>query len=107
MTKAAAPRKTTTSAENDIQQALKTFEARQQFIGATLNMSWRLALTVLIPLVVGIKLDQYFDTSPSFTLTGFFLAIGGGCAAVWNTIKDVNRLQAAEDKKRRGKKHAE
>lgn len=98
MGKAAAP-KTTTSAEDDIQQAMKALNAKQQFIGATMNLSWRLALTVLIPLVGGIKLDQHFDSSPSLTLAGFFLAVFGACLAVMGTVKEVNQLQAEEDKK--------
>lgn len=101
MGKAAATRKTTTPAADDLQQAMKTLQAKQQFIGATMNLSWRLALTVLIPLVGGIKLDQHFNTSPSYTLAGLFLAIFGACMTVWGTVKEVNQLQAEESKPKR------
>ncbi len=87
------------SAEQQLQQSVKAFQAKQQFFGATLNMSWRLALTVVIPVVAGIKLDQHFGTTPSLTLTGFTLAIVGACMTVWGTVKEVNELQAEEDKK--------
>jgi len=102
----AAATKTTTSAEADIQQAMKTLNAKQQFIGATMNLSWRLALTVIIPVVAGIKLDKHFDTSPSLTLAGFFLAVFGACLAVWGTVKEVNKLQAEEDKQANRRKRA-
>lgn len=102
----AAAKQTTTTAEDEIQQAMKTLEAKQQFIGATLNMSWRLALTVVIPVVGGIKLDQHFDTSPSLTLAGFFLAVFGACMAVWGTVKEVNQLQADQEKKDKRRKRA-
>ena len=102
MGKAAATRKTTTTAA-DMQQALEVFNAKQRFFSSTLNMSWQLALTVVIPVVAGIKLDQKFNTTPSLTLTGFFLAAFASCYVVWNTVKDVNKVQAEEDNKR-GKK---
>lgn len=86
-------------AGQELQQSMKALQAKQQFYGATLNMSWRLALTVVIPVVGGIKLDQHFGTTPSLTLTGFFLAVAGACVTVWGTVKEVNLLQAEEDKK--------
>ncbi|HTE22795.1 MAG TPA: AtpZ/AtpI family protein [Candidatus Limnocylindria bacterium] len=98
----AAARKTTTRSNkpgDDIQQALDTFNARQQFFTAALTMSWQLALTVVIPVVAGVKLDQKLDTSPSLTLAGFFLAAFAACTVVWNTVKGVNKLQAEEDAK--------
>lgn len=99
-----AARKATGSAGDDIQQSLATLQAKQQFIGATMNLSWRLALTVLIPVVGGIKLDQHFDSAPSLTLAGFFLATFGAAMAVWGTVKEVNTLQAAEDSKKTRRK---
>lgn len=82
----------------EIQLASRVFDAKQKFIAATLNLSWRLALTVLIPLIGGIQLDKKFDSSPSYTITGFMLAVVFGCIAVWQTVKEVNELQAEDDK---------
>ncbi len=76
--------------------------AKKLFIGSTMNLSFRLAITVLIPLVGGIKIDQRYDSAPSFTLAGIVLAISFGTAAVMSTVKEVNELQAEESKK--GKK---
>jgi F0F1-type ATP synthase assembly protein I len=101
MGKAAASKKTTT-ATADLQQAVEVFDAKQRFFSSTLSMSWQLALTVVIPVVAGVKLDQKFDTSPSLTLTGFFLAAFAACYVVWNTVKDVNKMQAEDEKKKRG-----
>ena len=97
MGKSAASRKTA-SAQDGVEQYIDVLEAKQQFIGATLNLSWRLALTVLIPIIGGLSLDKRFDTSPSYTITGFMLAVVCGCMAVWATVKEVNQLQADEDK---------
>lgn len=101
--KKAAGRKTTTPAQSDIEQYAEVFSARQQFIGAALNLSWRLALTVLIPLLIGIQLDKKFTDDHSFTLAGFMLAIVFGCMAVWATVKEVNQLQADEEKEKKSR----
>jgi F0F1-type ATP synthase assembly protein I len=97
--KAAAGKKTTTTAENDIQQTLDTFTAQQQFMSSVLSMSWQLALTVVIPVIAGVKLDEKFNTSPSLTLTGFFLATAAACIVVSRVVKDVTKQQAVKKEK--------
>jgi F0F1-type ATP synthase assembly protein I len=99
--KKAAGSNAATSAQDDIEQLEAALLARQRFIGATLNLSWRLALTVLIPLIGGIQLDKKFDSSPSYTITGFMLAVVFGCIAVWSTVKEVNEIQAEDAKEKR------
>jgi F0F1-type ATP synthase assembly protein I len=85
------PKKTPSSdkATELLQQVAKT-----QFITATMNLGWRLALTVVIPLVGGVKLDEKLGSSPSWTLTGMFIAVAAGCGVVWQTIKEVTEQQA-------------
>jgi predicted F0F1-ATPase subunit len=91
MGKAAAKSvKTTTPVEDELDKKLATINARTQFVGATMNMGWRLAITVVVPIVAGVKLDEHFQTAPSYTLTGLILAAAAGSAAVWATIKEVN-----------------
>jgi F0F1-type ATP synthase assembly protein I len=105
MRKAAAK----TTELDDVEQKLVALNAKSQFLAATTNMGFRLAITVVIPIVVGVKLDERFHSAPSMTLAGIFIAAGAGSAAVWSTIKEVNRQQAAEEaesKTRRAKKRA-
>lgn len=99
MGKAAAKKKmTTTPAQDELDQYMSSVNAKQQFIGATMNMGWRLAITVVIPIVIGVKADERFDSSPSYTLTGMIIAATAGCMAVWGTIKEVNREQIEYEK---------
>ena len=97
MGKAAAKRVTTTvdPVEQEIDKASRAL-AGQKFMGATLNMGWRLAITVVVPIVAGVKIDEHYNSSPSYTLVGLMLAAAAGCAAVWSTIKEVNKEQAEE-----------
>lgn len=100
----AAAKKTTTPKEDEIQKMLDTQVAKTQFVGSTLNLSWRLACAFLIPIIGGIKLDQYFDTSPSLVLTGFMVAVVASALTIKSTVQEVNEIQAEEDKKGKRKK---
>lgn len=51
------------------------------FVGAALDMSWRLAIVVLVPVIGGFELDKRLGTSPALSILGFLLA-GGGVAVV-------------------------
>lgn len=99
MGKAAVKDKTTTAAARKEQQSFDVDGARSLFFISALNMSWQLALTIVIPVVAGVKLDQWLDSSPSLTLTGFFLAIVMGSMVVWNTVKGVSEVQAEDDRR--------
>jgi F0F1-type ATP synthase assembly protein I len=94
MNKAGATNRTTTTEKSAQQFDMDVFAAKSKFFSATLEMGWQLALIVLIPLIAGIKLDQHFASSPSYTLAGFMLAIAGGAAVVWRTVKGVAAEQA-------------
>lgn len=94
--KKAAAKKTTDI--DDVEKAWLIAVAKRQFMGATMNMGLRLAITVVIPIVAGVKLDQRLDSSPNFTLLGLIIAAVAGSVAVWSTIKEVNEIQADEEK---------
>lgn len=79
--------------------------ARQRFLSATFGMGWRLAVTVVIPIVAGVKLDEHFNTSPSLTLLGMMLAAVAGSITVWDSVKRVDKESEEEmaKTKRKGK----
>jgi F0F1-type ATP synthase assembly protein I len=62
------------------------------FISMALDMSWRLALVVLIPIVGGFKLDSTLDTTPVLTITGFVLAMAGMGLVFWSTLQKANAV---------------
>ena len=51
--------------------------AQTAFFVALFNMSWQLAIVVLVPLIGGAQLDNALGTSPIFTITGFIIALAG------------------------------
>ncbi len=91
MKKAAATRGTTTPAQDELDQRLAVFAARTRFIGTALNMGWQLALTVIVPVFIGSKLDDHFDSSPLWTLAALAVAVIGAVMVVASAIKRVSQ----------------
>jgi F0F1-type ATP synthase assembly protein I len=90
MGKAAKRARKTTSAVNDpTQDYMAVIQAKQQFVGTAINMGWRLALMVLIPIFIGLWLDKRFDTAPSITLAAFFIALFGAGVMIYRTYKEL------------------
>jgi len=91
---AAAKPGTTTLAQDDVERSLAVLTARKQFFAVTANMSWQLALTIIVPVIIGVKLDDRFNSSPAWTLTALTLGVAAGCAVVWRIMKQVAVSQA-------------
>ncbi len=66
------------------------------FLGAIMDMSWRLAIVVLIPIVGGFKLDEKLHTSPWFVLVGFILAMAGTGYVLWWASKQTVNIPAGK-----------
>jgi len=84
-----AARKTTTI-EQDARSLVSVFEARRLFLTSTIDMSWKLALSVMIPLGAGIKIDQHYGTEPAFIFAGLLLGVIAGGLVVWKTVQKVD-----------------
>lgn len=55
-------------------------------------MSWRLALSVLVPVIGGYELDRHFKTSPALFIAGFVLAIALSAVTIRRTLRLANAL---------------
>lgn len=55
-------------------------------------MSWQLAVVVLVPILLGVKLDHVFGTHDTLTFVGLGLAVIGAAVVMWQTMKRANRL---------------
>lgn len=60
---------------------------RRDFYLAATNMSWQLAIVVLIPIVGGFKLDEHFHSLPLWIAVGFVLAMIGMAMVVWRQLQ--------------------
>ena len=68
-----------------------TSVARQQFLVAAANMSWQLAVVVLVPIIGGVTLDKTFGTAV-YTFIGLAVALIGSGLVMWRAMQAANRL---------------
>jgi F0F1-type ATP synthase assembly protein I len=101
MGKAAAGKKTTNT-ESNAQNYMAALDIQQRFIGEAFGLGWRLIITFLVPVLFGAWLDSRFDTKPSYTLVGIFIAIAASITIIRRTVKDIaiQPVKTAKRKKR-------
>jgi capsular polysaccharide biosynthesis protein len=66
-------------------------------IGLTLNLSWQLAVTVLLPVLGGHYLDVRLKTGYWLTVFGFGLAMIGMIMIIRLTLKQLNEYMKPTD----------
>lgn len=65
-----------------------------------LDMSWRLAVVVIVPIVGGYELDQRLHSSPWLTIAGFVVAGVGMAAVLRRMLNEVNTRATPKSEKR-------
>ncbi len=84
-------------AQDEIERSLAVLSAKQQFVSSSMSMGWQMAGMVLIPVIIGVKLDDRFDSTPAYTLVALVIAFGGAVMVASRTIKIVNKEQAEKE----------
>ncbi|HEX5447733.1 MAG TPA: AtpZ/AtpI family protein [Candidatus Saccharimonadales bacterium] len=74
------------------------------FLAAALDMSWRLAIAVLVPIIGGHYLDEALNSSPWLTIIGFVVAFGGVIGVMRHVVADSNRRLAEFNSAQKGRK---
>jgi F0F1-type ATP synthase assembly protein I len=70
------------------------------FVTLALDMTWRLAIVVLVPVIGGFKLDEKLETTPLLTIVGFLIAMTGMALVVWKMMQKANEAtMTKKDKK--------
>lgn len=82
----------------------QTMYQKGLFLSMALNMTWQLAIVVLVPIVGGYEIDQHVATSPLWTIVGFVIAVSGVAIVLRRvvllaTTKAAQSTHATEDKK--------
>lgn len=62
------------------------------FVTMALDMTWRLAIVVLVPMIGGFKLDKALGSTPVLTILGFVLAMAGMAYVMWATLQKANQV---------------
>ena len=65
---------------------------RTVFMSMALNMSWQLALVVIVPILGGHVLDGHYHKEPLLTLAGLAVAAIGVFGVLHRTVTEANRV---------------
>ncbi|MGZ6004676.1 MAG: AtpZ/AtpI family protein [Candidatus Saccharimonadales bacterium] len=85
--------------ETSADRLARIADAKQQFLDSALNMSWQLAVTIIVPVIIGVQLDNHFKSAPAWTLGALFLAVFMACGVVVKTLHGVKTAQSDNDKR--------
>lgn len=69
------------------------------FLVMVMDMTWQLALVVLIPIIGGFYLDKFFHTAPGLLIVGFLVAALGVVMVMLHIVKEANRRSGFGGKK--------
>lgn len=78
----------------------KTKSPSGVFVAMALDMSWRLAAAVLVPIIGGFELDKKLKTSPWLTILGFVLAMAGMALVMRQTVRAASQVSLPPKEKR-------
>ncbi len=70
----------------------QTIDPKQTFVFAALNMSWQLAVVVLVPIILGAQLDKALGTSYAGVFFGLLVAFAGSAFVVKRAVQEANRM---------------
>jgi hypothetical protein len=70
------------------------------FVTMALDMSWRLAIVVLAPIIGGFKLDEALDSTPVLTIIGFIVAMAGMGLVMWRTLQEASKIPVSKKEKK-------
>jgi hypothetical protein len=87
-----APQTTPTPTKGEVKSSASAINQRSFFLSTVLNMSWQLAIVVLVPILAGVWLDKGLKTGDAYTFGGLGLAVLGSIAVMWRTAQAANRL---------------
>lgn len=65
---------------------------RRNFLVQAANMSWQLAIVVIVPIAGGATLDKHLQSGHLWTFVGLGLAAVLSTAIMWRTVQMANRL---------------
>lgn len=77
------------STANPNEKLADSMYQRSLFLNLALNMSWQLAIVVIVPIVGGHLLDNHFKTHPWITIIGAIIAAAGVFIILKQTVKEA------------------
>jgi F0F1-type ATP synthase assembly protein I len=67
-------------------------KGRSTFVSLAVDMTWKLAIAVMVPIIGGVYIDKAANTDHVFTFIGLALAALGSIGVMWQTVQTANSL---------------
>jgi hypothetical protein len=90
MSISSAPKSTPKPNKGEVKPSIN-IDPRSVFFSAVIDMSWQLAIVVLIPIVGGYELDNHFKIMNLGIILGFVLAIAGVIVVLRRMLAELNQ----------------
>lgn len=71
--------------------------AMRMFTLSVLDLSWQMAIVVLVPIIGGYELDKHLHSTPWLTITGFIIAMLGTFVVLRRVLKTYSSRSAAAE----------
>lgn len=68
----------------------KVRNAQRIFMFSLLDLTWKLLVVMVLPIVIGAFLDKKFNTGQVLTGIGFLVAIGGAAIVMRSIVKKIS-----------------
>lgn len=76
--------------DDPLMDFMPVFDPRSRMLTSMISMGWRMAVMIMVPIIIGLKLDERYGTKPSWVLSGFFFGLAGSAYLIYNEYKEIN-----------------
>ena len=73
------------------QKKPKDNQIQRNFNFLVIGMSLQLLISILIPLFVGLTLDNHLKTRPLYAMIGLLIGISLSILVIWNAYKNITK----------------
>jgi F0F1-type ATP synthase assembly protein I len=96
-----APKQTPSPSSKGQTRAVADKASSTVFVSMVFDMSWRLAIVVLVPIIVGVELDHYFKAGYSYVIVGLVVALILAVLVVYRSYLEANKVSVKPNKGRK------
>lgn len=83
--------------KNAAKRAAQVSYQRRLFFVMVGDMTWKMAIVIIVPIVGGYKLDQLAGTSPALIIIGFLVAMAGMFVVMARAVKRADQLMSTKE----------
>jgi F0F1-type ATP synthase assembly protein I len=67
----------------------ESYMTNQEMISAFIDLSWKMALALVVPLFIGSRIDNASGSSPDYTIAGLVFGLIGSGVLIYGSYKKI------------------